>query len=96
MLDRIRVIHSEGDSLYREFDIPDEETSEETPAENKEDTKVVEIDEQPSVEQTEQGVADTTESSTKLSWRDKIKAKMAENADNYDNLDSVLGKKKND
>lgn len=25
LLDRIRVIHSEGDSLYREFDIPDEE-----------------------------------------------------------------------
>ena len=24
ILDRIRVIHSEGDSLYREFDIPDE------------------------------------------------------------------------
>ena len=26
LLDRIRVIHSEGDSLYREFDIPQEET----------------------------------------------------------------------
>ena len=26
LLDRIRVIHSEGDSLYREFTIPDEET----------------------------------------------------------------------
>lgn len=25
ILDRIRVIHSEGDSLYREFDIPEEE-----------------------------------------------------------------------
>ncbi len=25
LLDRIRVIHSEGDSLYREFSIPDEE-----------------------------------------------------------------------
>lgn len=25
ILNRIRVIHSEGDSLYREFDIPDEE-----------------------------------------------------------------------
>ena len=26
LLDRIRVIHSDGDSLYREFDIPQEET----------------------------------------------------------------------
>ncbi len=26
LLDRIRVIHSEGDSLYREFDIPQEES----------------------------------------------------------------------
>jgi len=29
LLDRIRVIHSEGDSLYREFKIPDEEQPEE-------------------------------------------------------------------
>lgn len=28
LLDRIRVIHSEGDSLYREFKIPDEEPAE--------------------------------------------------------------------
>ena len=28
LLDRIRVIHSEGDSLYREFSIPDEEVEE--------------------------------------------------------------------
>ncbi len=27
LLDRIRVIHSEGDSLYREFTIPDESTA---------------------------------------------------------------------
>lgn len=32
LLDRIRVIHSEGDSLYREFTIPDEE--DETEAKN--------------------------------------------------------------
>ena len=31
LLDRIRVIHSEGDSLYREFSIPDEETEESKP-----------------------------------------------------------------
>ena len=28
LLDRIRVIHSDGESLYREFKIPDEETAE--------------------------------------------------------------------
>ena len=28
LLDRIRVIHSDGESLYREFKIPDEESSE--------------------------------------------------------------------
>ncbi|MCQ2555823.1 MAG: SMC-Scp complex subunit ScpB, partial [Clostridia bacterium] len=27
LLDRIRVIHSEGESLYREFSIPEEDTS---------------------------------------------------------------------
>ncbi len=36
LLDRIRVIHSEGDSLYREFTIPEEEPESEQPAENKE------------------------------------------------------------
>ena len=30
LLDRIRVIHSDGDSLYREFSIPDEQTEEAT------------------------------------------------------------------
>ena len=33
LLDRIRVIHSDGDSLYREFKIPDEVSSEEQPEE---------------------------------------------------------------
>ena len=31
LLDRIRVIHSDGDSLYREFKIPDEEHKDEEP-----------------------------------------------------------------
>lgn len=31
LLNRIRVIHSDGESLYREFKIPDEEPKEETP-----------------------------------------------------------------
>lgn len=35
LLDRIRVIHSDGESLYREFKIPDEEK----PAENIEENK---------------------------------------------------------
>lgn len=30
LLDRIRVIHSDGDSLYREFSIPDEEKTDES------------------------------------------------------------------
>lgn len=46
LLDRIRVIHSDGDSLYREFDIPEEEkpaeetnekTNEKTNEENNEE-----------------------------------------------------------
>lgn len=43
ILDRIRVIHSEGDSLYREFDIPEEnaETTTET-VENTESTQNIE------------------------------------------------------
>lgn len=43
ILDRIRVIHSEGDSLYREFDIPEEnaETTTET-VENAETTQNIE------------------------------------------------------
>ena len=101
LLDRIRVLHSDGDSLYREFDVPDEKVdyanTEET-AKNSQDLTTIE---QPEVEK---NVADTAEEMdatvpaseivSKLSWRDKIKAKMSENADNYDNLDSVLEKKK--
>ena len=36
LLDRIRVIHSDGESLYREFKIPDEEPKPEEPAESAE------------------------------------------------------------
>ena len=35
LLDRIRVIHSDGDSLYREFTIPDEDKPEPEPTETK-------------------------------------------------------------
>ena len=43
ILDRIRVIHSEGDSLYREFDIPEENTETTTEAvENTETTQNIE------------------------------------------------------
>ena len=34
LLDRIRVIHSDGDSLYREFKIPDEEQAENADTQN--------------------------------------------------------------
>lgn len=36
LLDRIRVIHSDGESLYREFKIPDEESASENPSEETE------------------------------------------------------------
>ena len=42
LLDRIRVIHSDGESLYREFKIPDEETAEqqaEQPMETQDETE---------------------------------------------------------
>lgn len=43
ILDRIRVIHSEGDSLYREFDIPEENAETTTEAvENAETTQYIE------------------------------------------------------
>lgn len=38
LLDRIRVIHSEGESLYREFKIPDEETNEQPVVESVEES----------------------------------------------------------
>ena len=87
LMDRIRVIHSEGESLYREFSIPDEnddkgdDESESTVAE----PAIVEEDEKP--------IQTDNYESPKLSWRDKMKAKMSENAENYDNLDNVLERK---
>ena len=128
LLDRIRVIHSEGDSLYREFTIPEEDENAETVSANAE---VVEVDNaaasiidsavkdvattddsntkditESAMEETQQSVKKSSrkkvvkpveqtieETEKKVSWRDKMKAKMAENADNYENLDSVLEKK---
>ena len=46
LLDRIRVIHSDGESLYREFKIPDEEPAEQEQVEdNIEQPETLEIDE---------------------------------------------------
>lgn len=46
LLDRIRVIHSDGESLYREFKIPDEEPAEQEQVEdNIEQHETLEIDE---------------------------------------------------
>lgn len=42
LLDRIRVIHSEGDSLYREFDIPQEDEKENEANTSREDTTEIE------------------------------------------------------
>ncbi len=135
LLDRIRVIHSEGDSLYREFTIPEEEQAEnateqglDQPAieQNNNDEVVDVVAEEslePAVESVEQvsetvpnveqntksktrkstkkvditpAVETTEEQPTKLSWRDKMKAKMTENAEHYENLDSVLERKQKD
>jgi len=201
LLDRIRVIHSEGDSLYREFSIPDEDATEQgvdaqgdqpledtqpsqepttetaneiksvetiqqpverddikTKAEIAEsasaeikaeavesasvETKVAENannevltaknaeivdkietkklkkrksliealedhDETKKIEQTNIEQNNTTETAhttnndatgelaPKLSWRDKMRAKMNENAGHYENLDNVLERKQN-
>lgn len=42
LLDRIRVIHSEGESLYREFSIPDEESNAEETAKTQPDSNRIE------------------------------------------------------
>lgn len=169
LLDRIRVIHSEGDSLYREFDIPDEEnkagddsqnqdgadtvasnqttenqeetqdiadnketdieaTNVEIVVENNSDNlqeveqdqnieiiksenegkkpkkrknlieRVVENEpEQPEQPTNAETSSDRAELAPKLSWRDKIKAKMTENAGDYQNLqDYIENKNKKD
>ena len=120
LLDRIRVIHSEGDSLYREFDIPDEENKAESEG-NAEQTESIDLSASDNAEIDENSVPETdikpaTESvdsvetgnnikadnnkdvgKPKLSWRDKIKAKMTENAGDYQNLhDYIENKNKKD
>ena len=111
LLDRIRVIHSEGDSLYREFSIPDENVEQTDAEQSPEGVKAEEnsVHEQ----ETEQNATSNQEDNAEIandvitaretdnnsvepskpSWRDKIKAKMAENAENYNDLNSVLEKK---
>lgn len=134
LLDRIQVIHSEGDSLYREFDIPTEENNENADsqvnneenvdgneeqmantetstvvgetAENKQNEEIKQTENQ-TVKKSKKSKPSVTdikvdnnesrvieESGPKLSWRDKMKAKMTENSEHYENLDSVLEKKK--
>lgn len=110
LLDRIRVIHSEGDSLYREFTIPEEDeqaqaedqaednepVADKEPAEAEQVEQTTSVAEQPSVpaeksdnveEQVGEDLPETAEPAVeekKLSWRDKIRARMAENANNED------------
>ena len=140
LLDRIRVIHSEGDSLYREFTIPEEDkinegvvengaeqsTSEQDKVDEIKQAKIVETavketseegakqeaeslqveDEQPKktkirkatkkVDETPKVEEVVAEQPVKLSWRDKMKAKMNENSHHYENLDSVLERKQKD
>jgi segregation and condensation protein B len=170
LLDRIRVIHSEGDSLYREFSIPDEDgdekvdglteqsetnvnetyiqnekvgsdvtelknetiepivevaekevaniSSEETIDNTKEKSveiletdnnivvatkevkpkkrkgiieKFVEMEEQ-SVQETKTVQEENVEEKPKVSWRDKMRAKMSENSTHYENLQEYVKK----
>ena len=96
VLDRIRVIHSEGDSLYREFSIPEED--EENKAENNEQQNVNkdENNETAKDEQNETEQQIVTESQTeninntqengnenkqKISWKDKLKARLESQQD---------------
>ena len=85
LMDRIRVIHSEGDSLYREFSIPEDGAENNENMENEPNKETAPIVEQASLQ-----------AETRLSWRDKMKAKMAENAETYENLDEVLERKPKD
>ena len=96
VLDRIRVIHSEGDSLYREFIIPeeDEENTAENNAQqnvNKDENNETAKDEQNETEQqivTEsqtENINNTQENGNenkqKISWKDKLKARLESQQD---------------
>ncbi len=106
LLDRIRVLHSDGDSLYREFSIPDENEDNKGETQlkvedNADNTKTAEdVTTETTIETSAESAIESAKEEEKLvlgepklSWRDKIKAKMSENANNYDNLDSVLERK---
>lgn len=88
VLDRIRVIHSEGDSLYREFIIPEED--EENKAENNEQQNVNkdennETEQQIVTESQTENINNTQENGNenkqKISWKDKLKARLESQQD---------------
>lgn len=96
VLDRIRVIHSEGDSLYREFSIPEED--EENKAENNEQQNVNkdennetakdeqnETEQQIVIESQTENINNTQENGNenkqKISWKDKLKARLESQQD---------------
>lgn len=88
VLDRIRVIHSEGDSLYREFSIPEED--EENKAENNEQQNVNkaennETEQQIVTESQTENINNTQENGNenkqKISWKDKLKARLESQQD---------------
>jgi segregation and condensation protein B len=120
LLDRIRVLHSEGDSLYREFTIPDEEIKDNTTEEGNiiDEINQEQVSEPQNVEEPNDQVVEkkskckkskkvvdanlTVEENSndnniepKLSWRDKMKAKMSENAENYEDLEQYVKNNKN-
>lgn len=86
LLDRIRVIHSEGDSLYREFTIPEEgETTEQEVIEETAQSQALDEGQTNAENVVSASVADenmvnntTDEIATKLSWKDKLKMRLSE------------------
>ncbi len=86
LLDRIRVIHSEGDSLYREFTIPEENETNEQEAVGQTSQPESAVEEQPKnediaiVNATDENQVEniSNESTTKLSWKDKLKMRLSE------------------
>ena len=85
LLDRIRVIHSEGDSLYREFTIPEEtetteQTAEQIPQPETATENQTNTEDAVSANVVDENIVDntSTESATKLSWKDKLKMRLSE------------------
>ena len=78
LLDRIRVIHSEGDSLYREFSIPEEENANTENSQDVNQVNDITIDENGNNQDNTAENSTETIEPAKLSWKDKMRARIAE------------------